>query len=66
MRDTRVLYFHGEVSFIPLESEGKVTSGRGHRLFLGRSSVLYSSQVVWFMYWGLVEWILVSWNNTVC
>jgi hypothetical protein len=35
MRDTRVLYFHGEVSFIPLESEGKVTSGRGHHLFFG-------------------------------
>jgi len=65
MRDIRVLYFHGEVSFIPLESEGKVTLGRGH-LFLGWSSVSYSSQVVWSMYWGLVEWILVSWSNTVC
>jgi hypothetical protein len=66
MRDTRVLYFHGEVSFIRLGSEGVVTSRRGHHLFLGWTSVSYSSQVVWSMYRGLVERILVSWSNNVC
>jgi len=58
--------FHGEVSSIPLWSEDKVTSRRGHHLFLGWSSVSYSSQVVQSMYRDLVKWILVSWSSTVC
>jgi hypothetical protein len=35
MRDTRVLYFHGEVSSIPLGSEGKVTADEAIICFRG-------------------------------